>query len=152
MHLDGILEGSDPNGEPEPQKLERFMATHPKLKGFLGVVPRASYAAAIAITAAHKIGKIFSAGNGDGSFTDPLPAWVRSGATEFVYGGDPVKLGYLTVWAARYLLTGHRFKPGAYNVGGAIGLVWYHASHQELRLGQPLTITKTNVDVYANRF
>jgi ABC-type sugar transport system substrate-binding protein len=152
MHLVGILEGSDPNGEPEPAKLEHFMAAHPNLKGFLGVVPRASYAAAIAITEAHKIGTIFSAGNGDGSFTDPLPAWVRSGATEFVYGGDPVKLGYLTVWAARYLLTGHRFKPGAYDVGGPIGLVWYHASHQELRLGQPLTITKTNVDVYANRF
>jgi rhamnose transport system substrate-binding protein len=152
MHVVGILEGSDVNGEPEPSKLQHFMATHPKLKGFLGIVPRASYAAAIAITEAHKIGKVFSAGNGDGSFTDPLPAWVRSGATEFVYGGDPVKLGYLTVWAADYLLSGHRFKAGAYNVGGPIGLVWYHASHQELRLGQPLTITKTNVEVYANRF
>jgi len=152
MRLDGVVEGSDPNGQPEPPKLEHFMTTHPKLKGFLGIVPRASYAAAIAITETHKIGKIFSAGNGDGSFTDPLPAWVRSGATEFVYGGDPVKVGYLTVWAAHYLVTGHRFKPGAYNVGGSIGLVWYHASHQELRLGQPLTVTKATVDVYANRF
>ena len=152
MHLDGVIEGSDPTGQPEPQKLERFMTTHPKLRGFLGIVPRASYAAAIAITETHKIGKVFSAGNGDGSFTDPLPAWVRNGSTEFVYGGDPVKLGYLTVWAAHYLVTGHRFKPGAYNVGGPIGLVWYHASHQELRLGQPLTITRANVDVYANRF
>jgi ABC-type sugar transport system substrate-binding protein len=152
MHVDGIIEGSDPTGQPEPRKLEHFMATHPKLKGFLGIVPRASYAAAIAITETHKIGKIFSAGNGDGSFTGPLPAWVRNGSTEFVYGGDPVKIGYLTVWAAHYLLTGHRFKPGAYDVGGPIGLVWYHASRQELRLGQPLTITKANVDVYANRF
>ena len=152
MRLDGVLEGSDPTGQPEPQKLEHYMATHPKLKGFLGIVPRASYAAAIAITETHKIGKIFSAGNGDGSFTDPLPAWVRNGSTEFVYGGDPVKIGYLTVWAAEYLLSGHRFKPGAYNVGGPIGMVWYHASHQELRLGPPLTITKANVDVYANRF
>ena len=66
--------------------------------------------------------------------------------------GDPAKLGYLTVWAADYLLTGHRFKPGAYNVGGPIGLAWYHASRQELRLGQPLTITKANVDVYAPGF
>ena len=152
MRLDGIVEGSDPTGQPEPQKLGHFMVTHPKLRGFLGIVPRASYAAAIAITETHKIGKVFSAGNGDGSFTDPLPAWVKSGATEFVYGGDPVRIGYLTVWAADYLLTGHRFKPGAYNVGGPIGLVWYHASHQELRLGQPLTITKANVEVYANRF
>ncbi|PWU22412.1 MAG: hypothetical protein C5B48_10085 [Candidatus Rokuibacteriota bacterium] len=152
MHLDGIVEGSDYNGEPEPSKLEDFMAAHPKLRGFVSVVPRGSYAAAMAITQARKIGKVFSAGNGGGSFTDPLPAWVRSGAAEFVYVGDPVKLGYVTVWAADYLLSGHRFKPGAYNIGGPIGLVWYHRSHQELRVGQPLTITKTNVDAYASRF
>ena len=152
MHLDGTVEGADSNGEPEPAKLEHFMATHPTLKGFVGVVPRGSYAAAMAITEAHKIGKVFSAGNGGGSFDGPLPTWVRSGATEFVYVGDQAKIGYLTVWAAHYLLTGHRFRPGAYNVGGPIGLVWYHAGHQELRLGQPLTITKANVEVYANRF
>ena len=43
-------------------------------------------------------------------------------------------------------LTGHRFKPGP------IGLVRYYARHQELRLGPPLTITKTNADRYANTF
>ena len=71
---------------------------------------------------------------------------------EDVVAGDPIKLGYLTVWAAHHLLTGHRFRPGAYQVGGPIGLVWYYATHQELRLGQPLTITKKNVDQYANKF
>ena len=55
--------------------------------------------------------------------------------------------GYLTVWAAKYLLTGHHFRPGAYHVGGPVGLVWYYAKHQELRLGQPLTITKANLSV-----
>jgi hypothetical protein len=63
----------------------------------------------------------------------------------------PVKLGYLTVRAAHYLLTGHHFRPGAYHVGGPIGLVWYYRKHQELRLGQPLTITK-NLAQYANKF
>ena len=53
---------------------------------------------------------------------------------------------------ADYLLTGHHFRSGAYQVGGPIGLVWYYATHQELRLGQPLTITKKNVDQYANKF
>src|SRR5579862_7841199 len=33
-----------------------------------------------------------------------------------------------------------------------IGVVYYYAKHQELRLGQPLTITKTNLRVYANTF
>jgi hypothetical protein len=31
-------------------------------------------------------------------------------------------------------------------------LVWYYANHRELRLGPPLTITKTNVALYANKF
>jgi hypothetical protein len=38
------------------------------------------------------------------------------------------------------------------HVGGPIGLVWYYTRHQELRLGQPITITKKNVAQYANRF
>jgi ABC-type sugar transport system substrate-binding protein len=152
MHLAGIVEGSDYNGEPEASKVEHFMATHPTLKGFVAIPPRAAYAVAMAITAAHKIGKVFSAGNGGGSFGSPLPAWVKSGAIEFVYASNPIKLGYLGVWAANYLVTGHRFRPGAYQVGGPIGMVWYHAGRQELRLGQPLTITRANVDVFANTF
>ena len=35
---------------------------------------------------------------------------------EDVIGGDPVKLGYLTVWAAHHLLTGYRFKRGVYRL------------------------------------
>jgi hypothetical protein len=33
-----------------------------------------------------------------------------------------------------------------------IGVVYYYAKHQELRLGQPLTITKTNLGAYADKF
>ena len=98
------------------------------------------------------VGKVFASGNGGGDFSPPLPHFVRSGAEQLVFGGDPAKIAYLTVWAAHYLVTGHSFKPGLYHVGGPIGLVWYYRKHQELRLGQPLTITKKNVDQYANRF
>jgi hypothetical protein len=67
---------------------------------------------------------------------------------EDVIGGDPAKLGYLTVWAVHRLLTGRHFRPGAYQVGGPIGTVHYYKHNKELRLGQPLTITKANVDRY----
>src|SRR5262249_25375847 len=63
MHLEGIIEGSDVNGEPEPSKVEDFMATHPTLRGFVAIPPRAAYAVAMAITQTGKIGKVFSAGN-----------------------------------------------------------------------------------------
>jgi hypothetical protein len=74
---------------------------------------------------------------------------VRRGAEEIVCGGDPVKLGYLVVWAADYLAGGQTFASGQYDVGGPVGTVTYHAEDQELPLGQPLTITKGNVGQYA---
>jgi rhamnose transport system substrate-binding protein len=152
MHLDGTVEGSDVDGTPQPALVEDFMTAHPNLKGLIGIVPRAAYAIAEAIQQTGNVGKVFSADNGGGSFSTPLPSYVRSGVAEIVFVVDPVKLGYLTVWATKYLLTGHRFKPGVYQVGGQIGLVRYYTKHRELRLGQPLTITKRNVDLYANRF
>jgi len=152
MKLDGVVHETGAGDPAEVDAVKAYVAAHPHLRGLIGPVPTEAWMVAEAITQAHKIGKVFSAGNGGEDLEPPLPGWVRSGATELVYMGDQTKMGYLTVWAAHYLLTGHRFKPGAYNVGGPIGMVWYHASHQELRLGQPLTITKANVDVYANRF
>jgi ABC-type sugar transport system substrate-binding protein len=152
MKLVGIVRGTGAGDAAEEASVQSYVVAHPRLKGLLAVTPTESYMVAEAITRSHNVGKIFSADNGGGDFLDPFPAWVRSGAAEFVYGGDQVKLGYATVWAAHWLLSGHTFKPGAYQVGGELGLVWYYPKHQELRLGPPLTITKENVDVYAGKF
>jgi rhamnose transport system substrate-binding protein len=153
MKLDGVLRLTGAGGEAEVDSVKSFMAGHPNLKGLIGIAPTETYMAAEALQQAGRIGQVFSAGNGGAYLKGtPLAGWVRTGAAEVVYASDPIKLGYLTVWAAHYLLTGHQFKPGAYQVGGPIGLVWYYAKHQELRLGQPLSITKANVDLYANRF
>jgi hypothetical protein len=112
-----------------------------------------AWAAAEAITQAGKIGRVVSAGNGDDRLGgSPLPNFVRNGAAEFVYVGSPVQLGYLTVWAAKRLLAGHHFTTRSYQVGGPIDVVWYDAQHRLLRLGQPLTITKANVNRYATKF
>jgi rhamnose transport system substrate-binding protein len=153
MTLDGVLDLTGAGDQAEVDSVKSFMAAHPNLKGLIGIVPTETYMAAEAIEQAGRIGQVFSAGNGGADLKGtPLVGWVRSGAAEVVYAGDPIKLGYVTVWAAHYLLTGHHFRPGAYQVGGPIGIVWYYAEHQELRLGQPLTITKANVDLYANEF
>lgn len=151
MKLDGVLTETGAGDEAEVDSVKSFMAAHPNLVGLIGAVPTEAYVAAEAITQAGRIGQVFSAGNGDGGLKGtPLPGWVRSGATEVVLVGDQIKIGYLTVWAANYLLTGHHFRPGAYHVGGPLGLVWYYAKHRELRAGPPITITKANVDRYAN--
>jgi rhamnose transport system substrate-binding protein len=153
MKSDGLVTETGAGDQAEVDAIKSFMSSHPNLKGLIGIAPTEAYLAAEAITQAGRIGQVFSAGNGgSGLKGTPLVGWIRSGAMEDVVVGNPIKLGYLTVWAAHYLLTGHHFRPGAYQVGGPIGLVYYYAKHQELRLGQPLTITKKNVGLYANKF
>ena len=153
MKLDGALTETGAGDPAEVDSVKSYMAAHPNLKGLIGIAPTEAYMAGEAITQAGRIGQLFSAGNGGGSLSDPqLRGYVQSGAAELVFTDNPIKLGYLTVWAAHYLLTGHHFRPGAYQVGGPIGVVYYYANHQELRLGQPLTVTKANLGAYANKF
>jgi rhamnose transport system substrate-binding protein len=153
MKLDGAITETGAGDPAEVESVKNYMAAHPNLKGLIAITPTETYMAGEAITQAGLIGQVFSAGNGGSSLADPqLRGYVQSGAAQLVFTANPTKLGYLTAWAANYLLTGHHFKPGAYQVGGPIGVVYYYAKHQELRLGQPLTITKTNLGVYANAF
>jgi rhamnose transport system substrate-binding protein len=153
MKLDGALTETGAGDPAEVDSVKNYMAAHPNLKGLIGIAPTEAYMAGEAITQAGRIGQVFSAGNGGSSLSDPqLRGYVQSGAEELVFTANPIKLGYLTAWAAHYLLTGHHFRPGAYQVGGPIGVVYYYAKHQELRLAQPLTVTKTNLAAYANRF
>lgn len=153
MKLDGALTETGAGDPTEVDSVKSFITAHPDLKGLISITPTETYVAAQAITEAGRIGQIFSAGNGGTTPVDPqLAGYVRSGAEELVYASNTIKQGYLTVWAAHYLLTGHHFRFGAYQVGGPIGLVWYYPKHRELRLGPPLTITKKNVAQYANKF
>ena len=147
MKLDGMLTETGAGDQNEVDSVKSFMATHPKLKGLIGITPTEAVMAAEAITQAGRIGQVFSAGNGDDNLPlDPqLRGYVRTGAAEFVFASNPAQQAYVTVWAAHYLLTGHHFRAGAYQVGGPIGRVWYYPKHQELRVGPPLTITKKNV-------
>jgi len=148
MKVIKVVRGTGAGDEGEVATVKQFMAAHPKLRGLVGVTPTEGYMVAEAIIQAHKIGKVFASGNGGDCppVADPvLRSFVRRGAEQLVCAGDPVKLGYLTVWAADYLAAGHSLEPGSYQVGGPVGTVNYYASNQELRLGQPLTVTKANL-------
>jgi ABC-type sugar transport system substrate-binding protein len=131
----------------------KLIKHHPQLRGLINVCPGEAYILPKQVIQAHKVGKVFSAGNGGTCpplYVD-LARYVRRGAEEIVCGGDPVKLGYLVVWAADYLASGHTFVPGQYNVGGPVGTVSYDATDMELPLGQPLTITKANLAQYTGK-
>lgn len=126
-----------------------LMTAHPDLKGLVGECTTSAPGVAQAITEMHKIGKVFATGLGTPTVMAPF---IRSGAEAKVVLWNPVNLGYLTVWAAKYMLDGHAFKPGKYKVGGPVGTVTYYAKNQELRLGPPTTFTKANIGKYDGKF
>jgi rhamnose transport system substrate-binding protein len=152
MQRVGVAYG-DLGGDVDKDLFNRVMSAHPQLRGLIFLCPGEAYTQPPLLVKAQNVGKVFTAGNGGGCppVDDPLLTSVRLGAEEVVCEGDPATLGYLTVWAADYLAHGHRFKPGSYDVGGPVGTVRYFSHNRELRLGQPLTITKANLDQYAGQ-
>ena len=153
MHRVGVAYGDLGNGDVDTHMFSRLMRAHPQLRGLIFLCPGEAYNQPPLLVQAHKVGQVFTAGNGGDCppVDDPYLTSVRLGAEEIVCEGDPAKLGYLTVWAADYLARGHRFAPGSYDVGGPVGTVRYFSHNRELRLGQPLTITKANLAQYAGQ-
>lgn len=125
------------------------MTAHPDLRGLIGECSVSGPGVAQAVTEMHKIGRVFTTGVSTPTVMAP---YIMSGAQSKTVLWNPVNLGYLTVWAAKYLLDGHTFKPGKYKVGGPVGTVRYFAAKQELRLGPPLVFTKANIAKYKGKF
>lgn len=138
-------------------QLGPVLTSHPHVRGLDFLCPNDALNDPPQLVRAHKVGKVFSAGNGgacppfdlSGDQNSTYQNSVRHGALEVVCLRNPSKLAYLTVWAADYLARGHTLTARRYAVGGPVGTVAFDRRHDELRLGQPLTITKTNVDRYA---
>jgi len=153
MQQVGVAYGDLGNGDVDTDLSSRVMRAHPQLRGLIFLCPGEAYNQPPLIVQAHKVGQVFTVGNGGDCppLDDPYLTSVRLGAEEIVCPGDPAKLGYLTIWAANYLAHDRKFRPGSYNVGGPVGTVRYFSHNDELRLGQLLTITKANVDQYAGK-
>jgi rhamnose transport system substrate-binding protein len=150
MHRVGVVYGGTGNGPAGTLVLRPLLRKYPHLRGLIFLYPGASYTGPLQLVHMHKVGKIFTAGNGGlcPPLDKPLANSVRAGSAEMVCAGDPVNLGYLMIWAADYLASGHTLTPGSYDVGGPVGTVNYYSHNQELPLGPPLTITKANLAQY----
>jgi ABC-type sugar transport system substrate-binding protein len=153
MHRVGVAYGDTGNGDADTHMFRRLLRAHPHLRGLIYLCPGEAYILPPQIVRAHDVGKVFSVGNGG----DCPPLYidlannVRSGAEEVVCAGDPTNVGYLAIWAADRLARSHTLTldPGSYDVGGPVGTVQYYSRDDELRLGQPLTITRANLAQYA---
>jgi ABC-type sugar transport system substrate-binding protein len=155
MHRVAIVVGGTGNGPAGTIVIRPLLKKYPHLRGFIFICPGESYEGPPQLVHAHKVGKVFTAGNGGDCppLYIKLAKSVRAGSVEIVCAGDPTNLGYLAIWAADHLARNHTLTltPGSYDVGGPVGTVQYYSQNQELRLGQPLTITKANVDQYAGK-
>jgi len=88
----------------------------PNLKGVIGQCSTSAPGVAEAIEQAGKSGQIVATGI---SVPSMMAKYVKSGTVKSFVLWNPVDLGYLTVWAAKYLLDGNQFEDGKeYEVPG----------------------------------
>lgn len=120
-----------------------LITAHPNLRGIIGQCTTSGPGAAQAVTELHKIGKVFVTGV---ALPSGMKQYIESGACGSFVLWDPVKLGYLTMWAGLQLAGGKSF--AATNDVPGLGKISYDASKKMLLLGPPTTFTKANIDQF----
>ena len=117
------------------------ISAFPNLKGLIGECSTSAPAIAEAIKQSGKSAQIKGIGISVPSMMRP---YVKENVIEGFVLWDPVKLGYLTVWAAKELLEGKQF--GEWTEVPNVGKVEYVGASKMLVLGPPTYFTKENVD------
>lgn len=118
----------------------------PDIKVIVGMNSTSAPGVAEAVELAGKVGQIWATG-----ITVPsmMKEHMKKGSVKKFVLWDPENLGYLTVWAAKYLLDGKKFpaeKP--IKVPGISTNPVYYPDTKELVLGPPLIFTPENIDKY----
>lgn len=122
----------------------------PNLKGVIGQCSTSAPGVAEAIEQAGKSGQIVSTGL---SVPSMMAKYVKSGTVKSFVLWNPVDLGYLTVWAAKYLLDGNQFEDGKeYEVAGIDTKPRYIAKDRMLVLGPPKVFDISNIADFENLF
>lgn len=121
-----------------------MMASHPELRGIIGVASTTCPGVAQAIETAGKVGQVVGAG-----YCSPntVRAYLKSGAFGYSVLWDPAALGYLTVWAGKQLIDGATLQ-SSNTVPTFPKPVSYDAKTGTLLLGAPAIFTAANVDQY----
>ncbi|MEN3185241.1 MAG: autoinducer 2 ABC transporter substrate-binding protein [Atribacterota bacterium] len=122
----------------------------PNLKGVIGQCSTSAPGVAEAIEQAGKSGQIVSTGL---SVPSMMAKYVKSGTVKSFVLWNPVDLGYLTVWAAKYLLDGNQFEDGKeYDVPGISTKPRYIAKDKMLVLGPPKVFDVSNIEEFEKLF
>jgi rhamnose transport system substrate-binding protein len=118
----------------------------PNLKGVIGQCSTSAPGVAEAVEQAGKTGEILCTGL---SVPSMMAKYVHNGTVPAFVLWNPVDLGYLTVWAAKYMLDKNKFADGKeIAVKGIDTKPRYLAKDRMLVLGPPKVFDESNVDQF----
>lgn len=120
-----------------------LMQAHPNLRGIISSSAVSAPAAARAISAGGKAGKVFSTGF---ALPDAIKTYLADGSQKAFALWNPYELGYVATYATHLKLAGKLdIKPGATFEAGKAGS-YTVGENGEIVYGKPLIFTKETVD------
>lgn len=122
-----------------------LMNAHPDLTGLVGECTSSAPGVAQAVKDAGKIGKVFTVGLGT---PQSMKGYLSDGSSSAAILWDVEQLGYLTAWAGQQLAEGKPFA-ASNKVNDQLTAVKWDEASKTLLLGDPLVISKDNVDKFS---
>lgn len=130
------------SSEQALKQAQELMTRYPDLKGLIAVASSTIPGVAQAVQQEGKAGDVKVIGFGSPATVKPF---IDSGVMEESILWDAYELGYLTVWAGKMVAEGKEFEE-VNEIEGISNPVKWDAEKKILLLGDPLVITKDNVD------
>ena len=132
------------SSEQALKQAQELMTRYPDLKGLVAVASSTIPGVAQAVQQEGKAGEVKVIGYGSPATVKPF---IDSGVMEESILWDAKELGYLTVWAGAMAAQGKEFEE-VNEIAGISNPVKGDAKNKILLLGEPLVITKDNVDSF----
>ena len=132
------------SSEQALKQAQELMTRYPDLKGLVAVASSTIPGVAQAVQQEGKAGEVKVIGYGSPATVKPF---IDSGVMEESILWDAKELGYLTVWAGAMAAQGNEFEE-VNEIAGISNPVKWDAENKILLLGEPLVITKDNVDSF----
>jgi ABC-type sugar transport system substrate-binding protein len=126
------------------RQAQQLMLRYPDLKGLVAVASSTIPGVARAVESTNKIGKVKVIGYGSPNTVRPF---IKKGTMAASILWNPRDLGFLTVWVGMKLAKGESFSD-TNKVPGLKQDIKYFPDQKILLLGDPLVITKGNVDTF----
>ncbi|PWJ48748.1 autoinducer 2 ABC transporter substrate-binding protein [Faecalicatena contorta] len=130
------------SSEQALKQAQELMTRYPDLKGLVAVASSTIPGVAQAVQQEGKAGEVKVIGYGSPATVKPF---IDAGVMEESILWDAYELGYLTVWAGKMVAEGKEFEE-VNEIEGVSNPVKWDAENKILLLGEPLIITKDNVD------